>query len=84
MQRDACISQDKLYRYTLTRIWNPRSGQRLMGFIMLNPSTADSNDDDPTIDLCMLTALKYDFDGIYVGQPVRVDFSGFRRTSGCP
>ena len=66
MQRDACISQDKLYRYTLTRIWNPRSGQRLMGFIMLNPSTSDSNDDDPTIDLCMLTALKYDFDGIYV------------------
>ena len=66
MQRDACISQDKLYRYTLTRIWNPRSGQRLMGFIMLNPSEADANDDDRTIDLCMLTALKHDFDGIYV------------------
>ena len=37
-----------------------------MGFIMLNPSDADANDDDPTIDLCMLTALKHDFDGIYV------------------
>ena len=64
MQRDACI--DGQYRYSLTRIWKPKSGQRLMGFIMLNPSEADANDDDPTIDLCMLTALKHDFDGIYV------------------
>ncbi len=66
MQRDACISLDGLYRYSLTRIWNPRSGQRLMGVIMLNPSKADANDDDPTINLCIKTAMKYGFDGIYV------------------
>lgn len=43
----AVMSKDNTYRYSLTRIWElslPR-----ICFIMLNPSTADHKEDDPTI-----------------------------------
>lgn len=50
MNRDAKISPDGLYRYTLTRSW---SGGRRCVFVMLNPSTADGIDDDPTIRRCI-------------------------------
>lgn len=35
------------YRYLLTRIWDPTRPPAV--FVMLNPSTADAMDDDPTI-----------------------------------
>jgi hypothetical protein len=37
--KDAIISEDKLYRYGLSRNWDTSKGRIL--FIMLNPSTAD-------------------------------------------
>ena len=44
---DAIISDDKKYRYLLTRIWD--NDKRMVNFIGLNPSTADQIDNDPTM-----------------------------------
>jgi len=43
----AVLSADGVYRYLLTRIWQP--ARPLAVWIMLNPSTADANHDDPTL-----------------------------------
>lgn len=45
--RRATFDADCVYRYRLTRIWD--SGLAAITWIMLNPSTADEHDDDPTI-----------------------------------
>lgn len=47
MEKDAVISPCGLYRYELTRTWD-NSLPRLY-WVMLNPSTADAYNDDPTI-----------------------------------
>jgi hypothetical protein len=47
MIKDAIISADKKYRYSLKRCWNPEKRQIL--FIGLNPSKADATADDNTI-----------------------------------
>ena len=50
MERDAFITGDGLYRYRLMRKW----GEGYMAlWIMLNPSTADAEKDDPTIRRCL-------------------------------
>jgi hypothetical protein len=51
------------YRYRLDRWWGP--GPR-MCFIMLNPSTADADQNDPTIRRCIAFAKRDGFDGITV------------------
>jgi len=50
MIRDAVISPCGQYRYSLYRCWD--KGPRAV-FIMLNPSTADHQKDDPTIRKCI-------------------------------
>lgn len=52
------------YRYTLTRTWNA-SAEPLV-FILLNPSTADASQDDPTIRRCVGFAKRWGFGGIVV------------------
>lgn len=47
MKRAATISECGLYRYDLSRTWDPALPVGL--FIGLNPSTADGEKDDPTI-----------------------------------
>jgi hypothetical protein len=37
--KSAVISQDRLYRYSLTRVWDEK--KRRVMFVGLNPSTAD-------------------------------------------
>lgn len=54
---------DGPYRYKLTRVWGP--GERMV-FIMLNPSTADADIDDPTIRRCIGFAKDLGFDGLEV------------------
>lgn len=62
--RSADISPDGRYRYRLTRTWN--TGLPRLGWIMLNPSTADADVDDPTIRRCMRFADREGYGSIVV------------------
>ena len=62
----AAISECGLYRYELRKIWQPKNGW--VCWIMLNPSTADANIEDPTIRRCMGFAEKWGYGGITVGN----------------
>lgn len=66
MLRTADISPDGVYRYMLTRVWN--SGRDLLTWIMLNPSTADHQVDDPTIRRCIGFARALGYAGIRVAN----------------
>lgn len=55
---------DGPYRYTLWRTW--ASSPILCGWVMLNPSTADADADDPTIRRCVGYAKAWGFGGIVV------------------
>jgi len=59
----ATMSQDGVYRYRLWRTWG--RGDPLI-WIMLNPSTADAEVDDPTIRRCVSFAKREKFGGIEV------------------
>lgn len=60
----ASFSEDRRYRYLLVRRWNPSLPDAT--FIMLNPSTADEHDDDPTIRKCIGFAKRWGCGGIKV------------------
>jgi hypothetical protein len=55
---DAVISDCGRYRYLLTR--QVGTGARVAVFIMLNPSTADATNDDPTIRRCVGFARRWE------------------------
>lgn len=63
MDRKALISKDRQYRYVLTRRWGwgPHAT-----FVMLNPSTADAREDDPTIRRCIGYARAWGLHGLVV------------------
>ena len=64
MDLTADISECGLYRYLLTRTWDETLPVCL--FIMLNPSTADADVDDPTIRRCMGFARSWRYGGVRV------------------
>ena len=61
---DAIISDDKKYRYLLTRIWD--NDKRMVNFIGLNPSTANQIDNDPTMRRCIAFAKSWGYGGLYM------------------
>lgn len=62
-ERGAKLSDDGVYRYQLSRRWAPGY---LLPFVMLNPSTADAELDDPTIRRCRGFAHDLGFPGFAV------------------
>lgn len=66
MKKAAILSDDKMYRYQLSRIWDESKSPIL--FIMLNPSTADADADDPTIRRVIRFATSWGYGGVYVAN----------------
>jgi len=64
--RTAVISICGRYRYRLSRVWN--EGRPSLPFVMLNPSIADGEIDDPTIRRCMGFARREGLGGIEVAN----------------
>lgn len=64
IQVGALISACQQYRYRLWRRWN--DGRPVLVFIMLNPSTADGEQDDPTIRKCVGFADRAGYGGIEI------------------
>ena len=65
----AVISDDGKYRYLLHRNLEelvPEHDRKHLFFIMLNPSTADANNDDPTIRRCINFGKAWGYTDLYV------------------
>lgn len=62
IERTASISPCKRYRYALGRHWDRSLGYAT--FIGLNPSTANAEQDDPTIRRCICFARDWGYGGI--------------------
>lgn len=73
MRKDAKLSDDGLYRYWLIRDWDATKPR--VCFVMLNPSTADASEDDPTIRRCIGFAKSWGY-----GSLVVVNVCAFRAT----
>lgn len=65
MKKTATISDDGLYRYVLGRRWSDEE-DAFATFVMLNPSTADAEVDDPTIRRCISFAQSWGMGGLRV------------------
>lgn len=63
VRRSAVISPCGQHRYTLDRVWSEGPA---VNFIMLNPSTADASEDDPTIRRCVGFARAWGYGGLIV------------------
>lgn len=80
----AVLSNCGTFRYRLWRIWRPEWPRLL--WIMLNPSTADAANDDPTIRKCAAFARGWNYGGIEVANlyafrtpsPQALKASGYR------
>lgn len=60
----ALLSQCRRYRYLLWRYWDWK--RHYVNFVMLNPSTADAKEDDPTIRRCIGYAKDWGYGGLVV------------------
>ena len=66
LDASADISDCGLYRYRLSRRLG--MGERTILFVGLNPSTADTEQDDPTIRRCVSFARLWGFDWLFMGN----------------
>lgn len=64
MRGGAIFDETRDYRYLLWRVWNPDE-QRLL-VVLTNPSTADENSNDPTINHCLKYAMGNSFGSLEV------------------
>lgn len=70
--RSAEVSDCGRYRWWLRRSWTyqnlegTKRGKGVVCFVMLNPSTADGTQDDPTIRRCILFAQSWGYDTLSV------------------
>jgi hypothetical protein len=82
LRRYATISDCGQYRYRLSRVWD--GARQLLTFVMLNPSTADAEQDDPTIRRCMGFARTFGYGGINVLNIFALRATDPRQLSGHP
>ena len=81
---NAKISECGNYRYWLTReseLEHPGRGTAL--FIMLNPSTADASEDDPTIRRCRGFAKSWECAGLTVANLYALRSTNPKTAMGC-
>lgn len=64
------FSDCRKYRYCLARYFHDRpcNSKKAVMFVMLNPSTADADADDPTIRRCIGFARQWGFDRLLVAN----------------
>jgi hypothetical protein len=74
IKKTAVLSDCGLYRYELQRIW--QAGTPLLVTCMLNPSTADADNDDPTIRTLIHFGKAWGYGGLLV-----VNLFAFRSSS---
>jgi hypothetical protein len=63
---DTMFSPCRKWRYALSRKWTADAAPRFVNFILLNPSTADETQDDPTIRRCRGFAEREGFKAMVV------------------
>lgn len=81
MQKSAIISPCAMWRYRLERRWG--RGPTML-FIMVNPSTADAEQDDPTVRKCIGFAQRHCYGRLLVGNKFALrstDIKGLRNSS---
>ena len=61
--RGAYFSPCRTWRYSLWRRWEDCELTRMCVFCCLNPSTADENDDDPTVTRCINFSKSWGYSG---------------------
>jgi hypothetical protein len=79
---DAVISDCGRFRYLLTRRFASVDGPAVT-FIMLNPSTADAANDDPTIRRCMAYAQRWGHGSLFVVNLFALRSTSSREISEC-
>ena len=72
---EAIYSPCRQYRYILHRRWETGRPDRSVMFLMLNPSTATEDTDDPTVRKCRQYAMRWDFNHLIIGN-----IMGYRAT----
>lgn len=66
IETGARFSPCEKYRYALWRIWNKQLPA--LGFLLLNPSTATADKDDPTVHRCGERARLLGYGAVYVAN----------------
>jgi len=64
LKDSAIFSEDRKYRYSLTRVWD--DSKPMILFLGLNPSTANEINDDPTIRRIKKFAFDWGYGGIHM------------------
>jgi hypothetical protein len=64
LERTATFDETGQYRYQLTRCWQAHGPK--VAFIMLNPSRADAQQDDPTLSACIQFAQRWEYASLSV------------------
>lgn len=80
LQRRALLSSDSRYRYVLEREWDEGTS---VCWVMLNPSTADADVDDPTVRRCLRFTKRWAASdpGLGIGRMTVVNLFAWRATA---
>jgi hypothetical protein len=70
---NAIFSEDKKYRYLLTREWD--KGDNPIAFLMCNPSIADENILDPTVRKCLEWSILWGYNKLII-----INFFAYKAT----